>query len=150
MNSNHNPDTTQSALRVLIVDDSSEDAILVAQILRNINFPLSWERMENENDYILQLQTPPDLIPADYGPPQFNAVQALDLVQRRGRSVPFIVVSGTIGGDAAAGMMKRNATDYVLKDRLSRLRPAVTRFAGSQQNRLLLDGNRAGGSTTNL
>jgi response regulator RpfG family c-di-GMP phosphodiesterase len=60
MNSNHNPDATQSALRVLIVDDSPEDAILVAQILRNINFPLSWERMENENDYILQLQTPPD------------------------------------------------------------------------------------------
>ncbi len=127
MASDHNPDTTQSALRVLIVDDSPEDALLMAQELRSSNFPLSWERVEAENDYLLQLQTPPDLILADYSLLQFSAVQALELLQRRGLSVPFIVVSGTIGADAAVDMMKRGATDYVLKDRLSRLGPAVTR-----------------------
>src|SRR5271157_2626802 len=115
------------SLRVLIVDDSPEDALLVVQELAHSRFRVSWERVENESDYLRQLQTVPDLILADCTLPQFSAVRALQLLHRTGLSIPFIVISGTIGEDTAVAMMKQGATDYVLKDRLSALVPAVTR-----------------------
>ena len=118
---------THPSLRVLIVDHSPEDALLVVQELAHSRFRVSWERVENESDYLRQLQTAPDLILADCTLPQFSAVRALQLLQRAGLSIPFIVISGIIGEDTAVAMMKEGATDYVLKDRLSRLGPAVTR-----------------------
>jgi len=118
---------TRPSLRVLIVDNSPEDALLVVQELAHSRFRVSWERVENEAAYLQQLQTVPDLILADCTLPQFSAVRALQLLQRTGLSIPFIVISGTIGEDTAVAMMKQGATDYVLKDRLSALVPAVTR-----------------------
>jgi diguanylate cyclase (GGDEF)-like protein len=106
MSTNNNVVAEPLALRVLIVNDSPEDATLMAQELTNSKFPLSWERVDNENDYLLRLETLPDLILADYTLPQFSAVQALELLQRRGLSIPFIVVSGTIGEHAAVDMIK--------------------------------------------
>src|ERR1700739_3552582 len=106
MSTNNNVVAEPLALRVLLVNDSPEDATLRAQELTNRKFPVSWERVDNENDYLLQLETLPDLILADYTLPQFSAVQALELLQRRGLSIPFIVVSGTIGEHAAVDMIK--------------------------------------------
>jgi starch phosphorylase len=82
--------------------------------------------VEIESDYLRQLQTIPDLILADCTLAQFSAVRALQLLQRSGQSIPFIVISGTRGEDTAVAMMKLGADDYVLKNRLSRLGPAVT------------------------
>jgi len=117
---------TRISLRVLIVDDSPEDALLVVQELVHSRFRVSCERVENESDYLRQLQTIPDLIFADCTLSQFSAARALQLLQRAGLSIPFIVISGTRGEDTAVAMMKQGATDYVLKDQLSRLGPAVT------------------------
>jgi len=57
--------------------------------------------------------------------PQFGGMRALELLQERGLDVPFIIISGTIGEDTAVAAMKRGATDYLLKDRLTRLGPAA-------------------------
>jgi glycogen phosphorylase len=127
MNSADNPDAAQPLLRVLIVDDSPEDALLVVQELAHSQFQVSWERVENEAAYLQQLQTVPDLILADRTLSHFSAARALQLLQRTGMSIPFIVISGITGEDTAVAMMKQGATDYVLKDRLSALGPAVTR-----------------------
>ena len=127
MNSPDNPDARQPSLRVLIVDDSLEDALLVAQELAHTQFQLSWERVENESEYLRQLQAVPDLILVDCNLSLFSAARALQLLQRTGMSIPFIVISGITGEDTAVAMMKQGATDYVMKDRLSALGLAVTR-----------------------
>jgi starch phosphorylase len=83
--------------------------------------------VENETAYLQQLLTVPDLILADCTLSQFSAARALQLLQRTGMKIPFIVISGITGEDTAVAMMKQGATEYVLKDRLSALGPAVTR-----------------------
>ena len=120
--------STPPSLRVLVVDDSHEEALLMVQELIRSQFQLTWEQVGTEADYVRQLQAvPPDLILADSALAQFSAVRALQLLQRSGLSIPFILVCGTIGEDAAVATMKQGATDCVLKDRLSHLGPAVTR-----------------------
>lgn len=128
MNGLHNADAAQPSLRVLIVDDSPEDASRVVQELAHSQFQVSWERVESEADYLQQLQTAPGLILADCTLSHFSAARALQLLQRTGMSIPLIVISGVTGEDTAVTLMKQGATDYVLKDRLSALGPAVTRI----------------------
>jgi glycogen phosphorylase len=123
----HNTDAAGPSLRVLIVDDSPEDALLVVQELARSQFQVSWERVENEADYVQQLQTVPGLILTDCTLLHFSAARALQLLQRTGMGTPLIVISGVTGEDTAVALMKQGATDYVLKDRLSALGPSVTR-----------------------
>ena len=119
--------SVRPALRVLIVEDDPDDALLMVQELTRAQFEVTWDRVETEADYVHQLETLPDLILADCTLPQFSAVQALQLLQRSGLTIPCIVVSGTVGEDIAVAMIKLGATDYVLKDRLSLLGPAAAR-----------------------
>jgi glycogen phosphorylase len=124
------PESSHSArqpLRALIVEDSAPDAELIVRELRRGGLELEWERVETETDYLAQLDKSPEIILADYALPQFSAPKALELLQERGLGIPFIVVSGTIGEEAAVEVIKQGATDYVLKNRLSRLGPAVIR-----------------------
>ena len=114
-------------LRALIVEDDPADAELMVLELRRGGFDVVWERVQAEPDYLAQLENPPDLILADYALPQFSGERALELLQEQGLGVPFVVVSGTIGEEAAAAIIKQGATDYVLKSRLGRLGAAVTR-----------------------
>jgi starch phosphorylase len=114
-------------LRALIVEDDAADAELMAAELRRSGFELSWDRVDNEQEYLLRLADPPDIVLADYSLPQFNGGRALELVQQLGLGIPFLVVSGTVGEEAAAAIIKQGATDYVLKSSLARLGSAVTR-----------------------
>jgi PAS domain S-box-containing protein len=114
-------------IRVLILEDRAEDAELMLHELRRGWFEPVWERLETESEYIARLQSPPDVILADYRMPQLDAPRALELLQARELDVPFIVVSGAIGEDLAVAIMRQGATDYLLKDRLKRLGPAVRR-----------------------
>jgi glycogen phosphorylase len=115
----------RQSLRVLIVEDSAEDAELMVSELRGVGFDVSWERVQTEADYLARLEEAPEIVLADYALPEFSAPRALELLQQQGLGIPFIVVSGTIGEEAAAAIMKQGASDYVLKDRLARLGPAV-------------------------
>ncbi|MGO9619778.1 MAG: PAS domain-containing protein [Desulfobaccales bacterium] len=115
-------------LRILIVEDQASDAELMAFELRQANLTFTAQRVDNDLDFIRELeQSPPDLILSDYHLPHFNGGVALALAQERCPDVPFIFVSGAIGEEVAIDNLKRGATDYVLKDRLSRLAPAVKR-----------------------
>lgn len=114
-------------IRVLILDDCQTDAMLMARELEAHHLSVFWGRVDTEAEYEVRLEERPDLILADYSMPQFSAPRALELLQQRALRIPFIVVSGTIGEDAAVAIVKQGATDYVLKSRLARLSQVVTR-----------------------
>ncbi|MGC2434164.1 MAG: response regulator, partial [Desulfobaccales bacterium] len=116
------------SLRILIVEDLASDAELMAYELRQANLTFTTRRVDNDQDFVRELeQFPPDLILSDYHLPRFNGPAALALAQEKCPDIPFIFVSGAIGEEVAVDNLKRGATDYVLKDRLFRLAPAVKR-----------------------
>jgi len=116
----------KNKLRVLLLEDRPADAELMAHELRRSGFDPQVQRVETEPDLLAHLDPPPDVILADYTLPELDACRALQLLlDERGLNIPFIVVSGTITEDAAVDLMRRGATDYLLKDRLVRLGPAV-------------------------
>ena len=121
-------------LRALIVEDDPGDAELIVAELRRSGFEVLWERVDTEERYLAQLAGVPEIVLADYSLPQFNGRRALELLQQQGLSIPFVVVSGTVGEEAAAGIIKEGATDYILKSRLASLGPAVTRALQGQRN----------------
>ncbi|HEX4601061.1 MAG TPA: response regulator, partial [Gemmatimonadales bacterium] len=113
-------------LRVLVVEDSSSDAELMLRALRGGGFEPLYERVETPEAMREALARQPwDIVLSDYYLPRFQAPAALDLVRELRPEVPFIVVSGSVGEDTAVAAMKAGATDYVMKDRLQRLAPAV-------------------------
>src|SRR2546429_7148072 len=112
-------------LRVLILEDRPEDADLALHELRRSGYELNWRRVDDEAGFKANLDPELDLILADYHQPQFNAIRALKIVQDMGLDIPFVIVSGAIGGDLAVAAVRLGAMDYVLKDRLARLGNAV-------------------------
>lgn len=115
-------------LRVLIVEDSEEDADLLMGELRRGGFELAFERVETSETIIAALNKQSwDIVFSDYTMPRFLGTDALLLVRERGLDMPFIFVSGTIGEDTAVAAMKAGAQDYIMKGNLKRLLPAVKR-----------------------
>lgn len=112
-------------LHLLILEDSQADAELMVEALREGGFDPTWDRVETEADYLAHLEKGPAVILADYNLPGFDARRALRLLRDRDGDVPFIIVSGCIGEEVAVDCMKQGATDYLIKDRLARLAPAV-------------------------
>jgi signal transduction histidine kinase len=115
-------------LRVLIVEDSPTDTELMLRELRQGGFAPTHERVDTPEAMgaALTRQTW-DVVLSDFHMPSFDAPRALATLQGRGDDVPFIVVSGSVGEDAAVAVMRAGATDYIMKDRLQRLAPAVAR-----------------------
>jgi diguanylate cyclase (GGDEF)-like protein/PAS domain S-box-containing protein len=119
---------TQQFLRVLIVEDSESDAGLLLRHLDRGGYVIDHAIVDSAEAMSHQLQTSTwDIVIADYVLPQFDAPSALKLLRQSEQDIPFIVVSGSIGEDAAVRMMKSGAHDYLLKDNLARLVPAVQR-----------------------
>jgi PAS domain S-box-containing protein len=114
-------------IRVLILEDRPEDAELMVHELRRSHFEPEWRLVDTETEYSTQLAWPPDIILSDYNMPQLDAPRAMELLRQLNLDIPFIVVSGAIGEDTAVEMMRHGATDYLLKDRLTRLGPAIRR-----------------------
>jgi signal transduction histidine kinase len=121
----HEPRRT---LRALLVEDSELDAELLARALTRGGFALTWARVDtaDEMDQALRKQ-PWDLILCDHAMPRFSAPEALELLKHHQADVPFIIVSGYIEEETAVSAMKAGAHDYIMKDRLARLVPAVER-----------------------
>jgi two-component system cell cycle sensor histidine kinase/response regulator CckA len=120
-------------LRVLIVEDRRADAELMVLHLEGEGFDAVWARVETEADYLAELEAAPDLILADWSLPTFSGLRALRAVRGRGLDIPFIIVSGSVGEEAAIDALHGGADDYVLKDRLARLGPAVRRALESRR-----------------
>lgn len=121
-------------LRVLVLEDRASDAELLVRELRRAGYDPQWERVDTEQDYLEKLKHEYDIILSDYSMPQFDGMRALRLLRERGSQIPFILVSGTMGEETAVAAMKEGATDYLLKDRLARLGPAVAQAV--EQSRL--------------
>ena len=116
-------------LRVLIVEDSEDDAELLALELIRGGYQPICQRVDTETDMKQALSvTPPwDIVLADYSMPCFSAIAALELLKQRELDLPFIIVSGKIGEDTAVEAMKAGAHDYIVKGKMARLIPAVER-----------------------
>ncbi len=127
-------------LRVLILEDRPADAELILHELHQAGFDPEWQRVETEEEYLAALHPALDIILSDYKLPQFDGLSALRLLQARGLDIPFILVSGTIGEDLAVECIKQGADDYLLKDRLTRLGPAVK--SALEQKRLRVEQRR--------
>jgi PAS domain S-box-containing protein/putative nucleotidyltransferase with HDIG domain len=112
-------------LKLLLLEDNPSDVELLLAELRRAGFDPEWKRVDTEADFQVALDPALDLILADYGLPQFTGFQALEWLKRSGLEIPFILVSGTIGEELAVEAIRRGAADYLLKDRLQRLGPAV-------------------------
>jgi PAS domain S-box-containing protein len=115
-------------VRVLIIEDNDDDALLVVTHLRRGGIELTYERVETIEAVAAALAArPPDIVISDYNLPGFSAQEALQLLRDSGLEASFIVVSGAVGEETAAAIMKAGAHDFILKDRPSRLVPAVQR-----------------------
>lgn len=117
-----------SILRILILEDVETDAELALNELRKTGLAFEAERVETAAAFLTALEEgPPGLILADYHLPTFDGLRALEMASQTCPMVPFLFVTGVMGEDVAVETLKRGATDYILKDRLSRLGPAVQR-----------------------
>ena|GEM_PF-579517 len=120
-------------VRVLLVEDSENDAMLLLRELRRGGYEPIHERVYTPEDMERALRgaeargEPHEVVISDYYMPRFRAPDALALLRRLGYDVPFIVVSGKIGEDAAVGVMKAGADDYLTKENMARLCPAIRR-----------------------
>ena len=126
-------------LRLLLVEDSADDADLILHELRRAGYDPTCERVQTAAEMKAALaQRPWDLVIADYVLPHFSAPGALTLVQESGLDLPFIVVSGAIGEETAVQAMRAGARDYIMKGNLARLAPAIVRElheAGARRER---------------
>jgi PAS domain S-box-containing protein len=112
-------------LRVVLVEDNPADAEMIIRELRRADYDPSWVRVETEPEFLAALSAETDIILSDYELPKFSGLTALNIYNECGYSIPFILVSGTIGEDLAVTVIKLGAYDYVLKDRITRLGPSV-------------------------
>ena len=117
---------TQS-LRVLVLEDKAAEAELAVRELRRAGFDPDWRRVDTRAAFEAALDDPFDIILADYRLPQFDGLEALRIVRERRLNVPLILVTGTLGEELAVECLKQGAADFVLKQHLNRLGPAVTR-----------------------
>jgi signal transduction histidine kinase len=118
----------EQELRFLILEDNATDAELIERELRRAKISFISKRVETAEDFVRELgDFKPDLILSDYYLPSFDGSEALSIVTKGAFDIPFILVTGALGEERAVEILKSGASDYILKDRLSRLPHAVLR-----------------------
>ena len=135
-------------LRVLMVEDSEDDALLVLRELRAAGYDPTHERVDTAAALEASLDRHPwDLVIGDYSMPHFSGTAALAILRERGLDIPYICVSGTITEELAVAAMKAGANDYVTKGQLKRLLPAIERELREAQARATLRATEASFAT---
>lgn len=115
-------------LRVLILEDNPLDANLCLQELKKAGFDTQADLVDTEDSFADKLRCGVyDLILSDFRIPGWSGVEAFRVLAQSGRDIPFILITGTLGEEAAVDLIKEGITDYILKDRLVRLPLAVDR-----------------------
>jgi len=124
-------------LRILILEDDAVDAQLIQQELRRSQLAHTSKVVAEERDFLASLEYfQPDIVLADYRLPGYDGMAALAAVRRKNPNLPFIFVSGVMGEELAVEALKCGATDYVVKDKLGRLAPAILRARREVQERI--------------
>jgi signal transduction histidine kinase len=126
---------TPRELRVLHLEDSELDHELVRAHLVRGGLNVRLRRVDSEAEFLAALDQEWDAVISDYNLPGFSGLAALDMLKASGRDVPFILVSGEIGEDTAVEAMRNGASDYLLKNNLSRLVPALLHAVEAAETR---------------
>ncbi len=126
-------------IRVLIVEDSEDDALLLVRQLRNYGFDPTFERVDTAEAMNAAFDGRTwDIVLSDFVIPGFGGLEAIKLLRQKGFDIPIMIVSGKIGEETAVKCMKASANDYVMKENLRRLGPAVERELQETENRRIL------------
>ena len=129
-------------VRILIVEDVSSDFDLAQREIRKVVNECVFQHVQTQQDFLHALETfQPNLILSDYQMPGFDGLTALKLAQEHAKLTPFIIWTGTMGEDVAVECMKAGAVNYILKENIKRLGPAVVHAL--EEGRLLLEHQRA-------
>jgi two-component system, cell cycle sensor histidine kinase and response regulator CckA len=113
-------------IRILMLEDNPGDAGLAKSCLEDAKLSVHFKRVETEKEFISEIRNHvPDLVLSDFRLPDFDGMRALAYVRENAPDIPFIILTGAINEETAVACMKAGATDYILKDRLSRLPQAV-------------------------
>ena len=133
----------KNELRILLVEDSADDATLIDLALRHAGMAAALTRVDSSASMTTALsQDDWDLVLSDYFLPGFSGVEALQQLRSYHADIPFIVVSGCIGEREAVALIKAGADDYVMKDDLARLAPVLQRCLDEAQSRLTERGHQ--------
>ncbi|GLY14657.1 ATP-binding protein [Kineosporia rhizophila] len=114
-----------SPLRLLIVEDRPDDAELLLLELKRAGYEPTWTRVETPEEFVSGLGEQPDIVLCDYSLPSMAAPDALRMLRELQMDIPLIVVSGVMDEDTCVNSLRLGASDYLLKDRLVRLAPAI-------------------------
>jgi two-component system cell cycle sensor histidine kinase/response regulator CckA len=117
----------ENSLRVLLVDDSADDAALIVRHLGRGGYDVAFQRVATPTDVSRALEQSWDVVICDYSMPHFSGTDALKMLRAKDLDTPFIFVSRTIGEEPAVTAVKLGAQDYVMKGNLNRLVPAIQR-----------------------
>jgi two-component system cell cycle sensor histidine kinase/response regulator CckA len=124
------------SLSILNIEDSEADYALVGRHLAKAGYDVYSERIETAEAMRASLSSREwDLIISDYQMPSFSALQAFEVLKKSGLEIPFIIISGTIGEEAAVKALLSGVNDYLMKDNLNRLGPAIERGLDEAKNR---------------
>ncbi|MGP7996890.1 MAG: response regulator [Streptosporangiaceae bacterium] len=133
------PETAVRKARILIVEDEPWDAELAQRLLTTAGLGFTAVVVATREPFIEQLGAfRPDVILSDYHLPGFSGVAALEIAQEQCPDVPFVFWSGVLGDEEAVALIKRGATDYVLKDRPARLPSVICRAIAEAEQRAQL------------
>lgn len=133
------PGEPEPVIRILILEDEAWDAELARRLLTSADLRFAAVVVDSERSFADQLAAfRPDLILSDYSLPGFSGATALEIAQAQCPETPFIFWSGVLGDEAAVELMKKGATDYILKDRPARLPAAIRRALAEARNRAQL------------
>jgi PAS domain S-box-containing protein len=126
----------EKLLRILFVEDSEDDALLILFRIKKAGYEVEQSRVETaiEMEKML-IEKEWDIVLSDYKMPHFNGLEALAILKKSGIDIPFIIISGTIGEEIAVEAMRSGAHDYIMKNNLQRLLPAIERELRESENR---------------
>ncbi len=115
-------------IRILLIEDSEDDALLLIRELKRGGYEVFYRIVDTPADMKKELdENYWDIIVSDYSLPGFGGLSALELLKKKGIDIPFIIVSGAIGEELAVEAMRAGVQDYIMKDNLARLIPAIER-----------------------
>jgi PAS domain S-box-containing protein len=132
------------ALRVLIVEDDAADAELAMSVLKRAGYPLAFDVIDSATDFEERLaHADYDAILCDHNLGAWTGMEALEILKKSGKDIPFLVLTAVLGDEAAVEYVKRGASDYLLKDRLERLPVALSCALRDKANREALRASEA-------